>query len=189
MKLNQKELEYILKNSECLINSHEINEAYNFLAEQLNLHYAGLNPIILVVMNGGLIPAGQLLTRLSFFHRMAYIHATRYQNNQGHELTWKVKANIPLQNEHILLIDDIFDEGMTIKMVVEELKQHQPLSLHTAVLLNKKHNRKVADFLPDFIGCEVEDRYIYGCGMDYHGYLRHLNGIYALKEEALNGNE
>ena len=81
-----------------------------------------------------------------------------------------------------MLVDDIFDEGITIKAVVEELMQQKPASLKTAVLLNKKHNRKVEGYVPDFVGAEVEDRYIYGCGLDYHGYLRHLPGIYALKE-------
>ena len=68
--LTNSDLETVLRNSECLIDSGRINAAYDHLAAQLNLHYAGLNPLILVVMNGGLIPAGQLLTRLSFFHRM-----------------------------------------------------------------------------------------------------------------------
>ena len=151
--LSNQELENVLRNSECLIDSGRINAAYDHLAAQLNLHYAGLNPLILIVMNGGLIPAGQLLTRLSFFHRMDYLHA-----------------------------DDIFDEGITIKAIIDELKAQNPQSLRSAVLLNKKHERKVADYKPDFVGCEVEDRYIYGCGMDYHGYLRHLPGIYALKQ-------
>ena len=65
--------------------------------------------------------------------------------------------------------------------MVDELAAQQPASLNTCVLLNKIHNRKVPDFTPEFIGCDVEDRYLYGCGMDYHGYFRHLPGIYALK--------
>lgn len=184
MKLSHKELEDVLKNSECLINKHQIEEAYNHLATQLNFHYQELNPIVLVVMNGGLIPAGQLLTRFTFFHRIDYIHASRYENNLGTDgLNWKAKPKHSLNGEHILLIDDIFDEGITIKSVVDELLSHEPASLKSAVLLNKKHDRKVQGYVPDFIGCEVEDRYIFGCGMDYHGYLRHLSGIYALKEE------
>lgn len=179
--LSNQELEQVLKNSECLINSAQIDAAYDHLAAQLNLHYAGLNPLVMVVMNGGLIPAGQLLTRLNFFHRMDYLHATRYRNNQGAGLEWKMRPRSAVQGEHILLIDDIFDEGITLKAVVDELNAQQPASLKTCVLINKIHDRKVPDFQADFIGTDVEDRYIYGCGMDYHGYFRHLPGIYALK--------
>lgn len=183
-RLSNSALEDILNRSECLITENRIAAAYDKLATTLNLHYAGLNPVILVVLNGGLIPAGHLLTRLSFVHRMDYVHATRYRENRGgNKLLWRAKADTELANEHVLLIDDIFDEGITLKYIAEELKQQQPASLMSCCLLDKDHDRKVADFNVDFVGTTVEDRYIYGCGMDYHGYLRHLPGIYALKEQ------
>lgn len=182
--LNNKDLELVLRHSECLISSAEINAAYERLAATLNLHYAGLNPIVMVVMNGGLIPAGQLLTKFTFFHRMDYIHASRYVENEGtHNLIWKKRPADNLADENILLIDDIFDEGITLKAVVDDLKQQHPKSLRCCVLIDKEHNRKVPNFKPDFVGTTVPDRYIYGCGMDYYGYLRHLPGIYAVKED------
>ncbi|MBH0065145.1 MULTISPECIES: hypoxanthine-guanine phosphoribosyltransferase [Psychrobacter] len=183
-QISNQEIEKTLRNSECLISSIEVAAAYERLAAQLNLHYAGLNPIVMVVMNGGLIPAGQLLTHLTFYHRMHYIHATRYRDNEGtNELDWKYKPDVSIEGEHVLLIDDIFDEGITLKTVVEELSKEKPLSLESCVLLNKEHDRKVEGFDVDFVGINVADRYVYGCGMDFHGYLRHLPGIYAIKEE------
>ncbi len=183
MRLENHELEDVLLHSECLITEARIAAAYDKLAATLNLHYADLNPIIVVVLNGGLIPAGHLLTRLSFAHRMDYIHATRYRDNQGgNELTWKANIDLDLHDEHVLLVDDIFDEGVTLKCIVEALSAMHPASLKTCCLLDKDHDRKVSDFQVDFVGTTVEDRYIYGCGMDYHGYLRHLPGIYALKD-------
>lgn len=182
-QLTNQEIEQALRNSECLISTLEVSAAYQRLAAQVNLHYAGLNPIVMVVMNGGLIPAGQLLTQFTFYHRMHYIHATRYRNNQGtNTLEWKYKPDVSLAGEHVLLIDDIFDEGITLKAVVDELKKENPASLNSCVLLNKVHDRKIADFSVDFVGLDVADRYVYGCGMDYHGYLRHMPGIYAIKE-------
>lgn len=183
-QISNQEIEKTLRNSECLISSIEVAAAYERLAAQLNLSYAGLNPIVMVVMNGGLIPAGQLLTQLTFYHRMHYIHASRYRDNQGtNELNWKFKPDVSIEGEHVLLIDDIFDEGITLKAVVEELGKEKPLSINSCVLLNKIHDRKVPDFDVDFVGIEVADRYVYGCGMDFHGYLRHLPGIYAIKED------
>lgn len=185
-QISNQEIEKTLRNSECLISSIEVAAAYERLAAQLNLHYAGLNPIVMVVMNGGLIPAGQLLTHLTFYHRMHYIHASRYRNNEGtNDLDWKFKPDVSLEGEHVLLIDDIFDEGITLKAIVEELGKENPLSIESCVLLNKEHDRKVADFEVDFVGINVADRYVYGCGMDFHGYLRHLPGIYAIKEDKL----
>lgn len=183
-QISNQEIEKTLRNSECLISSIEVAAAYERLAAQLNLHYAGLNPIVMVVMNGGLIPAGQLLTHLTFYHRMHYIHASRYRDNEGtNELDWKFKPDVSIEGEHVLLIDDIFDEGITLKTVVEELSKEKPLSIESCVLLNKQHDRKVEGFDVDFVGIDVADRYVYGCGMDFHGYLRHLPGIYAIKED------
>ena len=185
-QISNQEIEKTLRNSECLISSIEVAAAYERLAAQLNLHYAGLNPIVMVVMNGGLIPAGQLLTHLTFYHRMHYIHASRYRDNEGtNELDWKFKPDVSIAGEHVLLIDDIFDEGITLKTIVEELGKENPLSIESCVLLNKEHERKVADFDVDFVGINVADRYVYGCGMDFHGYLRHLPGIYAIKEDKI----
>lgn len=182
-QLTNQEIEQALRNSECLISTLEVSAAYQRLAASINLHYAGLNPIVMVVMNGGLIPAGQLLTQFTFYHRMHYVHASRYRNLQGtNELEWKYKPDVSLAGEHVLLIDDIFDEGITLKAVVDELKKENPASLNSCVLLNKVHDRKVKDFNVDFVGLDVADRYVYGCGMDYHGYLRHMPGIYAIKE-------
>ncbi len=183
-QISNQEIEKTLRNSECLISSMEVAAAYERLAAQLNLHYAGLNPIVMVVMNGGLIPAGQLLTHLTFYHRMHYIHASRYRDNEGtNELDWKFKPDVNIAGEHVLLIDDIFDEGITLKAIVEELSKEKPLSIESCVLLNKQHDRKISGFEVDFVGIDVADRYVYGCGMDFHGYLRHLPGIYAIKED------
>ncbi len=161
-QISNQEIEKTLRNSECLISSIEVAAAYERLAAQLNLHYAGLNPIVMVVMNGGLIPAGQLLTHLTFYHRMHYIHASRYRDNEGtNELDWKFKPDVSIEGEHVLLIDDIFDEGITLKAIAEELGKEKPLSVECCVLLNKEHDRKVADFDVDFVGINVDDRYVF----------------------------
>ena len=115
--LSNQELETVLRNSECLIDSGRINAAYDHLAAQLNLHYAGLNPLILVVMNGGLIPAGQLLTRLSFFHRMDYLHATRYRDNAAsNDLVWKMRPTAAVAGEHIPLLPFFTHDSIFFKV-------------------------------------------------------------------------
>lgn len=174
-------LRQVLLTSERLILKDEVEDAFWRLAQALDTHYQDKNPIVMVVMNGGLIPAAKLLSRVTFYHRMHYLHATRYKGTQGGALEWKHKPDISLTGEHVLLIDDIFDEGMTLRAVVEALKEDSPASIKTVALLNKTHSRKPRDFTLDFVGLHVPDRYVFGCGMDYHGYLRHLEDVWALK--------
>ena len=52
----------------------------------------------------------------------------------------------------------------------------------SAVLIKKLHDRLIAGVAADFVGLEVTDRYVFGFGMDYKGYLRNLNGIFALTD-------
>ena len=78
------------------------------------------------------------------------------------------------------IIDDILDIGITMKMLQEKCHQSGARTVHSAVLATKQHDRRVEGVAVDYSGLTVEDSYVYGCGMDYHGYFRNLNSIYAV---------
>ena len=90
------------------------------------------------------------------------------------------KPDVPIAGRTVLVIDDIFDEGHTLKAIVDDLTQSGAGRVYSAALVNKLHDRK-EDLAVDFIGLDVEDRYVFGCGMDYKEYWRNLPSIYALK--------
>ena len=82
----------------------------------------------------------------------------------------------------MLLIDDILDEGVTLAAICTACREAGAKQVYTAVLLNKLHSRK-SGLEADFVGLDVADRYVFGCGMDYKDYLRNVPGIYAIPEE------
>jgi hypoxanthine phosphoribosyltransferase len=172
----------VLQEADCLYSEEQVLKAIDTTASEIRQRLADLDPLVLCVMTGGIIPAGQLLTRLDFPLQVDYIHATRYQGNTtGGHLNWMVRPSIPIRGRNVLIIDDIYDEGVTLSEIVEYCSEEGAKSIYTAVLVNKLHNRKKGD-KPDFICLETEDRYLFGYGMDYHGYLRNMPGIYAIKE-------
>lgn len=174
----------VLQNSEELHSVEAVNAALDRLAVAISARLGDADPLVLVVMNGALIPAGQLLIRLNFPFQIGYLHATRYQGDtRGGTLQWLARPTVPVQDRVILVVDDIFDEGTTLKAIVQELRQGGAREVLSAVLVNKIHDRKVPEFDVDFVGLEVADRYVFGCGMDYKDYLRNLPGIHALREE------
>ena len=176
-----KNIKKIELESECLINSDEINDALDNLATEISSALADKNILVLCVMNGGVIPTGHLLTRLSFPLQLDYIHATRYQGEiSGGDLHWIQEPSISLENRNILIIDDIFDIGITLHEIDKYCKNKGASTVSSAVLLNKVHERKI-DFKPDYIGLDIEDRFVFGFGMDYKNYLRNVNGIHAVK--------
>jgi len=175
----------ILENAELIYTADQIQQTIDQLAEKLNTKFINITDpvIVLPVMNGGLILSGQLITRLTFPVEVDYLHATRYRNEtSGNELKWKVKPQNSLENRTLLIIDDIFDEGHTLEAVLEFCKSENATNVYTAVLVEKKHPRPKASIKSDFVGMSVDDRYVFGFGMDYKGYHRNLNGIYAVSE-------
>lgn len=171
--------------AECLADEAAVRQAISAVAAAITRDLRDLDPVLLCVMKGGLVFAGQLLTQLRFPLLFDYVHATRYGNEtSGGELTWRVAPAIALQGRHVLLVDDILDVGVTLEAIRVDCLQRGALSVRTAVLVDKCHNRKVrAGMLADYTGLQMPDRYLFGYGMDCEGYWRNAPGIFALREE------
>ena len=162
----------------------EVETVLDSMAVSITTEMADKNPLVICILHGGLITSGKLAPRLNFPLQLDYLHATRYRGEtSGSDLQWKVFPSASLKDRAVLLIDDIFDVGTTLKLIVEYCKQQGCASVHTAVLLDKQHDRKEAGIEIDFVGLEVADQYLFGYGMDYKNYLRNAPGIYAIAEQ------
>lgn len=182
------EAQHILDGAELIYSAEQIEDAVNQLALDINRQLSQTEQpvIVMPVMNGGLILSGHLITRLKFPLLIDYLHATRYRDTTaGNELQWKAKPNQSLKGRTLLIIDDILDEGFTLEAVLAFCKEQQVAQVYTVVLIEKDHPRTKANVKCDFIGLRVEDKYVFGFGMDYKGYHRNLNAIYAVSD---NGN-
>lgn len=181
-KALQEELKSIFDKADCLHEAAAVQGAVERMAHEINRDFTEQNPLVLVVMNGGLIPAGWLLPKFEFLFELDYLHATRYRGNTlGKDLQWRVTPHADMQDRPVLLIDDILDEGITLQMIIDDCRSRGASAVRTAVLTRKLHDRN-NDVTPDYVGLEVEDRYVFGCGMDYKDYYRHLTAIYAVGE-------
>ena len=175
----------VFSKSSCLYSKMEVEAALDRLSTEISYQLSHSNPIFLCVVVGGMVTLGNMLPRLDFPLEVDYIHATRYRNTtQGHELTWKALPSTSLKDRAVVVVDDILDGGITLQGIVEFCKEQQASTVHTAVLVEKEGTR-LAEGLPsaDFCGMEVENRYVFGYGMDYKGYLRNAPGIYAVSSE------
>ncbi|AOX99109.1 hypoxanthine-guanine phosphoribosyltransferase [Jeongeupia sp. USM3] len=172
----------IIDNADLLHSEAEVLAAIDRMASQMTAALKDANPIVYTVLNGGLIVAGNLLPRLKFPLEMSYLHATRYRNDtSGGVLDWKVKPHDDLKGRTVVIVDDILDEGHTLAAIVEYIRAQGVKDIHVAVLVDKLHNRKAAGIKADFVGLKVDDRFLFGCGMDYQGYWRNTLAIYAVK--------
>ncbi len=176
------DLNTILDEADCLVDEAELNAALDKMAAQITADLADKLPLVLCVMNGGLVPTAALIQRLNFPLELDYIHATRYgMDTEGSiSLNWLCYPQTSLKDRHILVVDDIFDQGHTLQAINKWLEEQETTSVYTATVINKLHDRKT-DMTPDYIGTDVADRFLFGYGMDYKGFFRNLKGIYAIK--------
>lgn len=170
------------QDAEMLYTEQDVTTAISEVATALNDDYANDFPIVLSVMNGAIFFAGQLTPRLTFPLQLDYVHATRYQNGvEGKEVRWIVKPKATIKGKNVLILDDILDEGHTLKAIVDECRLLGVKQVKVAVLVEKELG-KLKPVIADYVGITAPNRYIFGCGMDIHGWWRNLPAIYALKE-------
>lgn len=178
-----EEANQVMNNADLLADEATVTAAIDRLAGQITADLATSRPIVICVMNGGLIFAGQLLTKLVFPLEVDYVHASRYGNEtSGALLRWLARPTCDLRGRTVLLLDDILDEGVTLSAITDWCRNQGAAEVRLAVLVEKRHERKVSpDFRADFVGIETADRFLFGYGLDYRGYWRNAPGLYAVK--------
>ena len=177
------ELNQVMAEADCLVPEEQVYQVIDTMAGEITTALKDSNPLLFCVMNGGLILTGQLLPRLKFPVQAEYLHATRYrQETTGGILEWKLRPEADMNGRTVLIVDDILDEGTTLNAIADYCAAHGASQVLTAVLVDKQHDRKCRPGLKaDYTGLDVEDRFLFGYGMDYKGYWRNAPGIYAVK--------
>jgi len=156
-------------------------QAIDRLGIEIGNALAGEAAVFLTVMQGALVFAGQLATAIDVPLAFDYVHATRYRGaTSGGELAWIKRPALSLAGRTVLLVDDILDEGHTLKAIRDFCLGEGARRVLIAVLCEKHHGRCVAGMRADFCGVVVPDRYVFGYGMDYYEQGRNLPAIYAV---------
>jgi hypoxanthine phosphoribosyltransferase len=182
-KITDKQAKQVLEKSDCLYTESEVETALEKIAEALNKDLADKNPIFVCIMTGGSVPFAKLLMMFRSPCEIDYVHATRYQGETaGSKLEWITGPNIDPKDRVVVLIDDIFDEGITLAEIEAKYIELQAKDIKKVVLVCKERQRNI-DLKLDYVGLTVPDRYVFGYGMDYKGYLRNVAGIYAEGKE------
>jgi len=160
-----------------------VSAAFDRLAAALQPEVDRGECVLLAVMLGGLIPAARLAVRLGGPFELDYCHVTRYRGDlRGGEPEWLRPPSARMQGRTVVVVDDIFDAGITLDWVVQSCRAAGAARVVSAVLVRKRREGPVTG-APDFFGVEVPDRYVFGCGMDYRHAWRQLDAIYALPAE------
>lgn len=181
MKILPADAVSVLARADLVYGPAQVQEAIVRMADRIKPVLADSDPVLLCMMTGGFIFCAELVAQLGFPLEIDYLHITRYRGNtEGGQLAWLRTPSASLLRRTVLLVDDILDEGHTLVAARGFCLEAGAERVLTAVLVEKRHERRVPGLAADFTGLEVEDRYVFGHGMDYKNYWRNLPGIYAV---------
>jgi hypoxanthine phosphoribosyltransferase len=172
-----------LENSDRIAGAEEVQAAIQRVASEIEARLGETYPLVLAVMGGAVVFAGQILPRLRFPLDFDYIHASRYgAETRGSAIQWKVTPPGGIEGRTVLVLDDILDGGETMSAIRERLLSLGAQAFHSAVLVEKLLPGTAKPASADFIGLSIADRFVFGCGMDAKGFWRNLPEIRAMKE-------
>jgi len=162
-----------------LLTPDQIQAVVQRLALELQRDYQDKHPVLLAVMSGALVFTGQLMTHLRFPLQLDYCHVTRYRGAaRADELQWLVSPRLSLRDRHVLVLDDILDEGHTLLHIEQFVRAQGARSCASVVFCDKRHERKAqANMRAAYTGVDIPDQFVFGFGLDYLEYGRNCPAL------------
>lgn len=152
------------------------------LAQELNTDYRDKDPLFIGVLNGAFVFLSDLFKCIEIPCEVTFVRVSSYQSMNS---TGQVKQILGLQediqNRHIILVEDIVDTGLTMQQITQQILGLQPASLAIVTLLHKPEALE-AEIDLDYVGFEIENKFVVGYGLDYDGQGRNLDAVYVLAE-------
>lgn len=161
----------------CVFAAATVDAAVDRVAVELALRLWDARPIVVCLMNGGLLFTADLVRRFHFDLELDYMHLARYEYTSGGKVRFVRRLERSLAGRTVLLVDDVLDEGKTLIAAQREVIAGAPAQLLSAVLVRKD---TVAATEVDYAALEGPNEFLVGRGMDCAGAFRQLSGIYAL---------
>ena len=159
----------------CLIPASEISGRVRELGEQISADYAGKPLLVVGILHGAYVFMADLVRRLSIPVRCGFVMVSSYRDRTvtSGQVELRLDLTRSAEGEHVLLVDDVLDTGLSTSWLLGHLAKKDPASLRLCVLLNKPARRRVPVEI-DYVGFEIPDRFVVGYGIDYADRHRQL---------------
>lgn len=170
------EKEDVLKNLKVLIEEKKLNERVAALGTQISKDYGDEDIFVICILKGAMYFTVDLTKHIKSENlEIDFMKVSSY----GDEFISSGNINIikdidtSIEGKNVLIVEDIIDSGNTLYYLKELLLKRNPKSLKICALLDKKA-RRVKDIVPEYIGFEIEDKFIVGYGLDFKDNFRNL---------------
>lgn len=181
-----KPYEYFL--DEILIDESTLMQRVRQLGGQISQDYAKTEGLLLIcILKGGVMFLSDLTRYIDVPHEIDFMAVSSYGKG-ARQTSGNVRIDMDLTAElngkHVLIVEDIIDSGYTLDFVMRMLTTRQPASMRLCTLLNKASRREV-EIPIDYVGFEIEDKFVFGYGLDLDEKFRNLPFIGVVKLETL----
>jgi len=169
----------IEKKIKILISEKRIKNRIRRLAEKISKDYKNKKLALIIILKGAFIFSADLVRFLKLKPEIYFLKAKSYFKNKS---SGKVKIysffdSKSLKNKNLLILEDIFDTGLTLKSIIKYLKKFKPKDIKIFCLLDKKVEKKEKNIKIDYLGFKIENKFVVGYGLDYNEKYRNLSYI------------
>lgn len=169
---------------EILLNQDQLHRRVVELGRQISADYAGASKLLLIcILKGGVMFLTDLMRYIDVPHAIDFLAVSAY--GQGvRDSTGNVRIVMDLteqvEGKHLLIVEDIIDTGHTLKFVINMLRARNPASIKLCTMLDKPSRREI-EIPVDYVGFEIENKFVFGYGLDLDGRFRNLPFIGVVK--------
>ncbi|MCK6577165.1 MAG: hypoxanthine phosphoribosyltransferase [Anaerolineae bacterium] len=163
--------------AEVLIDEAMINRRVAELGADISRDYADKPDLVLIcILKGGVVFLSDLMRQISVPHEIDFLSMSSYGRG-ARASTGNVRIDMDLRAEvtgkHLLIVEDIIDSGHTLRFVMDVLQARRPASVRLCALLDKP-SRRTVDITVDYTGFVIENKYVFGYGLDLDEKFRNM---------------
>lgn len=165
-----------------LFSEKQVQERVRELGAEITEQYKGKTPLFISILSGAFVFAADLMRAFDADCEVGFVKLSSYAGTQSSGSVQTVMGlEKDLSGRHLIIVEDIVDTGRTLHFFIEHLRRQNPASICTVAFLRKPD---AAEFpvAVDYVGFDIENRFVVGYGLDYDGLGRNLPGIYQLRE-------
>ena len=162
------------------LSTEQIQIKVRELAAQINRDYQGQEVILVCVLNGSFIFCADLVRHITVPVQIEMVSLSSYEGSESTgQVSFRLDVKQSLVNKNVILVEDIVDTGLTINFLLKHFKLKNVKSLKLCSLLLKRARLKI-EVPIDYLGFDIEDKFVIGYGLDYDGRYRELPyiGVY-----------
>lgn len=179
----KENIQVLDKQFNVLIAEERILSRVQEIAKEMTAIYQQKKPIFIAILNGSFMFATDIIKQIDFDCEITFTKLSSYEGfKSGGNINTIIGLNKSLKNRHVVILEDIIDTGRTMHYFTNALKKEEAASVAICSLLVKPTALEFKIDI-DFVGFEIEDKFVVGYGLDYEEYGRNYNAIYQLAEE------